>query len=606
MKDTALPDTATALPREIVAPGPIISKPTPTFLRARRFVFFTLVFTTVAGLVWAMLHLMSYGGGITLIEWGMFLAYVATLPWLAIGFWNSVIGFVIDWLSKDPGSYVNPALAHGRSDAPIRSRTALVMAVRNEDVQESIRRFERIQLGLNRTAYADRFEFHLLSDTNGPAIAKAEEHAVDAWRARSPDAVIHYRRREDNKGFKAGNIMEFLERCGEDYDYYLPLDADSLMGASAILRLVRVMEACPEIGILQGLIVGTPSRTFFTRAFQFGMRNGMRSYTLGSSWWQGDCAPYWGHNALIRTKAFRDNCHLPHIEGSGPLSGHILSHDQVEAVLMRRAGYEVRVLPVEDQSFEDNPPSLPDFIIRELRWCNGNFQYLRLPKLHGAPVVSQIQLWLSILMYAASPAWFLFLILTAVLASTGNQIGAVPPAQGLSLFAAIMAFNLMPKFMGLAQILVSREKSARYGGRLRVFAGGICEAIFGILIAPAVAFSVTIFIIGMCFGHRMRWNAQQRDLTRLGWGEAAKALWPQTLAGLVVLFTVGSASPWALLFAAPVVISLAGAVPLAVLSTNPSLGAWSRKIGLFDTPEDRAAAEIAFDTVDSPAKAATL
>ena len=44
---------------------------------------------------------------------------------------------------------------------------------------------------------------------------------------------------------------------------------------------------------------------------------------------------------------------IPPLSAGGPLGGHVLSHDQVEAVLMRRAGYEVRVLPAGDLGGEE-------------------------------------------------------------------------------------------------------------------------------------------------------------------------------------------------------------------------------------------------------------
>ena len=167
------------------------------------------------------------------------------------------------------------------------------------------------------------------------------------------------------------------------------------MPAAAILRLVRIMQAEPRLGILQGLVVGLPSTSAFARLFQFGMRLGMRSYTIGSAWWQGDCGPYWGHNAVVRLAPFIAHCQLPVLPEKGPLGGHVLSHDQIEAVLMRRAGYEVRVLPEEDLGWEENPPTLLEFIRRDLRWCQGNMQYwhfLTLPGLKlGQPLSARVR-----------------------------------------------------------------------------------------------------------------------------------------------------------------------------------------------------------------------
>src|SRR5690606_37605940 len=153
------------------------------------------------------------------------------------------------------------------------------------------------------------------------------------------------------------------------------------------------------------------------------------------AWWQGDCGPYWGHNAMLRIAPFMRHCRLPVLPGAPPLGGRILSHDQVEATFMRRAGWEVRVLPEESGSFEENPPTLPDFIKRDLRWCQGNWQYLRLVGQPGLHAMGRLQLWLAILMYVSGPAWILF-----SLVGFGRAIGIglgmaggppLPPALGV-------------------------------------------------------------------------------------------------------------------------------------------------------------------------------
>ena len=222
-----------------------------------------------------------------------------------------------------------------------------------------------------------------------------------ALKLRHPRAgFLHYRRRPANTGFKAGNLREFAERTDGDYDHMIVLDADSLMSAAAMLRLVRVMQANPRLGILQTLVTGQPAESAFARIFQFGMRHSMRTHTIGIAWWQGPSGPYWGHNAIIRLQPFIAHCRLPVLPGRPPLGGPVLSHDQVEAALMRAAGYEVRVIADEFESWEENPPSLPDFIKRDLRWCQGNMQYLQPPRpagaeAHGALPAGQCDLHVS-------------------------------------------------------------------------------------------------------------------------------------------------------------------------------------------------------------------
>lgn len=569
------------------------ARPEAARLALRRWLVLVLNAATILALVAAMLLLMR-PNGIVALEWAMLVPYALTLPWLSIGFWNALIGLVLTRWSPEPAATVTPALARIGGAEPISGRTAIVMPIRNETADAALARLRAVAHGLAATPWAAQFDYHVLSDTDRPDIAAREAAVINEWMAAAPGTRIFYRRRSRNGGYKAGNIAEFLDRCHARYEFFLPLDADSSMGAAAILRLVRVMQASPEIGMLQGLVVGTPSDCFFTRAFQWGMRHGMRAYTLGSAFWQGDCGPSWGHNMLIRTAPFHRHCRLAPLPGRGPLSGDILSHDQVEAVLMRRAGFEVRVLAAEDESYEDNPPSLPDFIIRELRWCNGNMQYLRLLTLPGLLPLSRVQLLLAILMYLSPVAWFAFLFLGAGLAGQSGQFAGVPASWGIAFFATVMAMNLMPKIMGLGQILCDREEAARYGGRIRVLQGGMIEIAVSLLTAPVVAFAVSVGVVRLMLGRRAVWEAQRRVRRgMLRWGEAARALWPQTLAGTILSLYLLLTAPWALWFAAPVFVPLALAIPVAVVTTWPPLGVWCRRRGLLAIPEERLPADAA-------------
>ncbi|MGI9425720.1 MAG: glycosyltransferase, partial [Hyphomicrobiaceae bacterium] len=264
-------------------------------LQQRRWVFLALNVATIAALTLAMAQILSIGGW-SIAKVAMLVAYITTLPWLSIGFWNAIIGFLS--LARQNRSAAettadDPLALHFDRTAPLTTRTAVVMALRNEEAASAIARLRTMYDDLLRQGCAAHFDFHVLSDTNDPAIAKEEEQLVSDWRGESSiSEQIFYRRRHDNAGYKAGNIDEFCRRTVKDYDFFLPLDADSLMSAAAIQRLVRILEANPRVGILQTLVVGAPAKTFFARAFQFGMRHGMRAYTSGSVWWQGDCGPY--------------------------------------------------------------------------------------------------------------------------------------------------------------------------------------------------------------------------------------------------------------------------------------------------------------------------
>lgn len=559
----------------------------PAVLLRRRLIFAALTIGTWAGVLALMARLLSVNGW-TWAEAGILVCFALSAPWVILGFWNALIGFILLRLARDPGRYVNPALGRANSQDPLHARTALVFCIRHEALEPVESRLSLMLDDLAATGWADKFDLHLLSDSQKPEVFDLEEAMVARLRAAAarPDA-LYYRRRTDNSGFKAGNIREFCDRCGDQYDFMITLDADSMMTAPVMVRLVRVMQAVPRLGILQTLAVGMPSGSLFARLFQFGMRQGMRTYTMGSAWWQGDCGPYWGHNAILRLAAFRDHCHLPLLPGRPPLGGHVLSHDQVEAALMRRAGFEVRVLPEEGGSYEENPPALPDFVKRDLRWCQGNMQYFRLFALPGLLPASRVQLFLAVMMYIGAPAWMLFILLGAVQPFLPQSTGEPFPAPlSLTLFGLMFGMSLAPKFFGVADLLMQRRERLRYGGSLRIILGALTEFTFMTLLSPVVALAETIFMIGLLFGRTIHWDSQQRQGYAVSWGSAFRSLWPQLVLGGIILAALWTGAPGALPWAAPLLAALFGAIPITVLTAHPAVGRWSERLGFCAIPEE--------------------
>lgn len=506
-------------------------------------------------------------------------------PWTIMGLWNAALGLWLLHGTRDGIARAAPHLAAGDEAAPIRLRTALTMTLRNEDPARALERLAVMREALDATGWGARFGLFVLSDTTDPAVAAQEEAEMARLAPRLRGAV--YRRRDVNSGFKAGNIRDFLRRWGRDWDLFLPLDSDSLMGAETILRMVRVMQAHPRIGILQSLVVGAPSQSLFARAFQFGMRAGMRSFTIGAAWWHGDCGPFWGHNALVRIAPFRLRCQMPRLPGKAPLGGHILSHDQIEAALMRRAGYEVRVIPVETGSWEENPPSLLDFTRRDLRWCQGNMQYIGLMGLRGLKPMSRFQVFAAVMMYFGAPAWMLMTAAAASKILMGEAGDQVDLAFGVAMMLVMLAMSFAPKLAGWADVALTKGGVARYGGAGRFALGALGETMFSMLLAPAAAFQVTVFLIGLfVFRRSVIWGGQQRDAHAVPLGVAIGGLWPQTLFGALIAAAVLWGAPGALPWSAPVLAGLVFAIPFGVLTAAPALGRAAARAGLFAVPDE--------------------
>jgi membrane glycosyltransferase len=316
------------------------------------------------------------------------------------------------------------------------------------------------------------------------------------------------------------------------------------------------------------------------------MRHGMRSYTMGQAWWAGDCGPFWGHNALVRIAPFHRDCELPLLPGRPPLGGHVLSHDQLEAALMRRAGYEVRVLPEERGSWEENPPTMLEFARRDVRWCQGNMQYIKLLGLPGLHPMSRFQLAWAILMFIGIPAWTLMIALLPLAAWQSRGAAHFPASLAIGLYIAFFTMYLMPKIAGLIDVVLTRGGVKRYGGWWRFGASAAIEMIFSFLQGAVSTIRTSIFMVGLLFGRSVVWGGQARDVRRLSWPEAARQLWPQTLFGGIVcaaLIIVAEPLFW---WSLPLTAGYLLAIPFAVLTADPRVGRRLKMLGLCGVPED--------------------
>ncbi|MBV9563646.1 MAG: glucans biosynthesis glucosyltransferase MdoH [Bradyrhizobium sp.] len=555
----------------------------------RRTTFALLFVITMAASLWlAVLALAP--GGFGILASAVLVLFAVTLPWMVAGFWNAVIGFLIMRSAADPVAAVFPAAARVRGDEPVTASTAILLCIRNELPKRIIRNLEPMLAGLDVSGYAPGFHLYVLSDTDNTEVAAAEEAHFSELELRWRDRVaITYRRRAVNTGYKAGNIRDFCERWGGRHELAVTLDADSFMTADAILRLVRIMQADPRLGILQGLVIGLPSTGLFARIFQFGMRLGMRSYTIGSAWWQADCGPYWGHNAVLRLAPFIAHCELPVLSGPDARTRHILSHDQIEAALMRAAGYHVRVVPQEDLGWEENPPTLLEFMRRDLRWCQGNMQYWRFLFLPRLSPVSRYQLVLAILMFIGSPAWIGLLVLaTIALVTCDSPASLIRADAGSALLVWVLIMWFSPKIASAIDLLLRPDLRRAFGGAARFIVNFAIETVYSILLCPVLWISHTIFLVGLLFRREIGWIGQVRDGHAVPFGLALASLWPQTLIGCAALALVGATQPAALPYVAVLAGGPALAVPFAMMTAWSSLGRLAMRIGIGRLPEETA------------------
>jgi membrane glycosyltransferase len=525
----------------------------------------------------------------------MLALFVALFAWIALSFTSAIAGFV----SVVAGGG-RRLLAPGA--LPL-TRTALLMPTYNESPDRIMAGLQAIDEELLGLQASDRFDIFILSDTTQPETWIAEETAFLALRQRTGGAGrIFYRHRAKNIARKAGNIAEWVGRFGAAYQQFLILDADSVMRGDTLVSLVRAMEAHPDVGLIQTLPIITGGTTLFARMQQFAGRVYGPVIAHGIAWWHGAESNYWGHNALIRTVAFAEQAGLPELPGRKPFGGHIMSHDFIEAALMRRGGWAIHMMPGLEGSYEESPPSLMDLAVRDRRWCQGNLQHVAVLPARGLHWISRMHLLTGIGSYITAPLWLLFLLSGVLIAlqarfippdyfpSTGKSLfpqwPVIDPVRAMWVFIGTMGLLLVPKLLGVFAVLVHRDLRRGCGGLLGLVGSLLLETLIAGLMAPVVMLTQSIDVVAILLGRDSGWNAQRRDDGGIPLRDVIRLYRRHTILGVLLGIGAWAVSPYLALWMLPVVLGLALAVPLAALTGRRSLGIGLRRIGLLRIPEE--------------------
>jgi membrane glycosyltransferase len=531
-------------------------------------------------------------GGVTVLE-GLLLGFFLTLlAWIAFSFLPAIAGFCVLLAGRQPGLPID-------SEGPlpgIASRTAMLLPTYNEDPHHVMARLRAMVEQVAETGHGARFDWFLLSDTTDPDIWIEEELAFIALR-RACGAALYYRHRSDNTAKKSGNIAEWVRRFGAAYDHMIVLDADSLMAADTIVRLVHAMETNPDAALIQTQPVIVNARSLFGRLQQFAGRVYGPLIAAGNAWWHGPDSNYWGHNAIIRVKAFAEEAGLPELRGRKPFGGHILSHDFVEAALMRRAGWAIYMAPTLGGSFEEGPPSMLDFAARDRRWCQGNLQHLAVLPARGLRWVSRLHLMTGIGSYLTAPLWLIFLVLGLLISlqayfvrpeyfPKGFALFPTWPAQDPVLaawvFAATMGLLILPKLLAYVVVIGRRNERIAFAGSLRVLAGILVETVLAALMAPSMMIFQSSAVAGILLGRDAGWQVQRRGDGEVTRREIYHKFAAPTLVGFVMGLSAYAVSVPLLLWMLPVVAGLVLALPMGLLTSRRMTTA-----ALFATAEDK-------------------
>ena len=568
----------------------------------RRGLMMSLVLASTAGATWLMGVVLGTNS-LTIAEGAVLVVFAVSFGWIALSFWAAAAGFVLSALGRHPVTLRRESAAEGLVPA-LRARTAVLMPIYNEDTRRVFAGLAATYRSVEATGRLAQFDFFVLSDTTDPDIWVAEEAQWhDTCRALDAGGRLFYRHRAANVGRKAGNIAEWVRAQGGAYENMVVLDADSVMEGDTIVRLAALMEANPKAGIIQTLAIAANRTTLFARWLQFASRLYGPLLAVGHSfWWAGE-GNYYGHNAIIRTRAFAAHCGLPKLRGKAPLGGEIMSHDFVEAACMRRGGWHVWFLPELRGSYEEIPSNIVDYAVRDRRWAQGNLQHARIlkaPRLHW---VSRLHLAMGVLAFVASPLWLLLLFLSSYVVIQQALAGHAyflpgynlfpiwpeyRPFESLALLAITAAVLFLPKIFSLVLTLGSRARRVRFGGAGRLLRSAVAEMVFSLLLAPVMMLFHSKFVFTILAGRSVGWASQPRDDRGIAWSEAARRHTVHSLIGLAwggIVYWYAIDFLW---WVAPIVLGMALAIPLNVFSSRTGAGLAMQRSGFFWTPEETA------------------
>ncbi|MBU1441806.1 MAG: glucans biosynthesis glucosyltransferase MdoH [Gammaproteobacteria bacterium] len=525
------------------------------------------------------------------LEYSQIALYALLSGWVVTGFVTALMGFYVS-VRGDKHALSAKQVAHHPMNPD--ARTAIIMPICNEDVATVFAGLRATCESVASTGHARQFDVFVLSDSYAPGVADAERAAWEELREalasgpNQPQVEVYYRLRTRRTHRKAGNVADFCRRWGKDYRYMVVLDADSVMSGDCLTSMVKLMEANPTAGIIQTATQAIGHVTLHARAQQFASRMTGRLFTLGMQFWQLGESHYWGHNAIIRVEPFMNHCALAPIKGKGGMSGGIMSHDFVEAALMRRAGYHVWLVADLVGSYEQQPPDLLAELQRDRRWCQGNLQNARLMAEPGLHPVHRAMFITGTMAYASAPMWLAFLTLGTALWLTGSTVMAhwlAMPMELAGLWLWTLCLLFLPRVLGVVAVLMRREQR-QYGGVGGLLRSATLESVMAIVQAPVRMIAHSLFVVVALTGLKLEWKSPPREAAAVPWRIAGAQLAPMTLVVAALAVGIALIDASALTWLVPVGLPLLLAVPITVLTSQIALGTSARDRGLLMIPEE--------------------
>jgi len=575
----------------------VLPTTSPGLARRRVFVVGATAALTAAASM-GMLQVLRIGG-LGVLDLVLLVLFVFLFAWIALSSIGAVCGFLLLMARRHNllGIEVDGPLPR------LSTRTALLVPTYHEDPARLMAGLQAIYESVQATGQLEAFDFFVLSDSRKPEFTATEERQFAALLQRiGGEGRVFYRRRTDNRGRKAGNIADWVQRYGAAYPQFLILDADSVMSGETLVRLAAAMERNPRVGLIQTLPRVVNGQTLFARMQQFGGHMYGPIIARGITWWHSSEGNYWGHNAMVRTRAFAAHAGLPELQGRHPFGGHILSHDFVEAALMRRAGWAVHLVPELDGSYEEGPPSLTDLLVRDRRWCQGNLQHMKVVGSAGLHWVSRTHMMVGIGHYFTAPMWAMLMLIGLAIPLNHSELawdgfrlpGFSPLAYWRAsdmeriewLFAATMGVLFVPKILGFLATLIDPVARRGAGGGFNALLGLLIETVLAALMAPIVMYRQSRGVAEVLAGHDSGWEAQRRDDGSVPLSGLVRSYGGMTLFGAFMGGLAWMVSPGLALWMSPVLVGMVLSIPTVWLTSGRTPGRWLREHRILCIPEE--------------------
>lgn len=533
---------------------------------------------------------------VTNLQWLFLILFSINFLWISFAFAQALLGFLL---------HLKPRLIK-QPEQEAHFTTAILLPIYNEDPIRIKAALQVMREDLLAKA-PGKYAFFILSDTN----------KADAWIAEEQDFMplvnkdtsgipVYYRRRQHNTERKAGNIGDWVQRWGSAYEAMIVLDADSVMSAESMLMLSRRMAASPDVGLIQTLPTIIRANTLYGRLQQFANHCFGPIYAEGLSAWHGLSSNFWGHNAIIRTRTFAESSHLPILPGKPPFGGYVLSHDFIEAALMRRAGWGVRFDTDIPCSFEEAPPSLIDVMIRDRRWCQGNLQHTPFMFAQGFVLPTRLHIFSGLMSYLSAVFWLSLIVVGLAIAIQATYVRpeyfadpslfpswpVFDSERALALFIVSMSIVFAPKVFGWFAALVNIRRCKQFGGPLRLTLSTLLEMITSALYAPILMVHQFGVVVGIFRGKDSGWMPQSRDDGALSWASVTRAHAGHTLFGILLALIALMMSIELFYWLLPITVGLMLSIPLSWISGGADRTKLIKWLGLLRAPEEKHPAPI--------------